>query len=117
LALERITPPRTGILIATFRCDAPARRGAVVDESGIIAAQADARCSSSRLGRAAPRLPLSSSSTDSGSSHLARIATLRCAAPARRGAFVDETAWRYRCGRFSPMSGASVAAGDHGRVY
>ena len=37
LELERIAPLHTGALIATFRCDAPARCGAFADERRVVA--------------------------------------------------------------------------------
>jgi hypothetical protein len=37
LALERMTALHTTVLIATFRCDAPARRGAFAEQRHIVA--------------------------------------------------------------------------------
>jgi hypothetical protein len=79
---------------------APASCGAFADERRIVAREADA-CGRETLiqlasGSAAPRVPQSWSSTDSAPRHTGKlIATLRCAAPARRGAFDPRPAARH----------------------
>jgi hypothetical protein len=93
LTLKRIAPFRTGVLIATFRCGAPARCGAFVDEGCMVAGDRGAGCGREVLGQShrAERLRGAGARTDKRSPHTAMlIATFRCAAPERCGAGADE---------------------------
>ena len=93
---ERIAPLRTGALIATFRCAAPARCGAFADERRIVAGDEGGRacgraCSVSWSRRFAAGVREAGARAPARRDlHRVLIATFRCAAPARCGAFADE---------------------------